>query len=137
MTVRPFEALAALETALGAALKADATLAGLVQGRIHDDAPAALVPPYLAFGEGRVRDWSGGTDLGARATLALEAATADGGRGRARAILDRAVAVALGLGPTLSAGTLVLLRPVDSTLERRRGTRGWFARCRLEALIDG
>lgn len=137
MTVTPSEAIRAIETALAAALAADPALAPLVQGRVHDGAPAALVAPYLALGETRARDWSAGGDLGARVTLTLEAVTADDGRERARAILDAALARALALPPTLSAGTLVLIRPVETSLERRRGARGWLARCRLEALVDG
>lgn len=130
-------ALVALQAALEAAFRADATLSGLVSGRIHDGTPKAAVTPYLAFAEARASDWSGGETTGARLRLTLEAVATDGERGRAMAIVGRASELAVSAPPVLGEGTMVLIRERDTGVERSKDGRTWRARVMLEALVDG
>lgn len=133
---RPTGMLAALQAAVRAALTADATLAGLVEGRIYDGPPRTGVTPYLAFAEGRALDWSHGDGTGARVTLALDALSNAPGRDQAVAIVDQASAVIEGATLTVAGGHLVLVRIGTAQVDRLRDGRTWRARFTLDALID-
>jgi hypothetical protein len=137
MSARQTRVLAALQVALGGLFAADPTLMDLVGGRIHDGAPRAAVPPYLAFADMRARDFSGGDEAGARVSLALEAVTTDDARSRALSIVDRAVELALAGPVAPEHGTLVLLRLDTSGVTRLKDNRGWRAFAVLDAVVDG
>ncbi|HUG63054.1 MAG TPA: DUF3168 domain-containing protein [Methylomirabilota bacterium] len=137
MSVRQASVLAGLQASLSALFSADAELMDLVGGRIHDGAPKAAVPPYLAFADMRGRDFSGGAETGVRASLTLEAVTADDRRSRALATIDRAVALALAGPVEPGEGTLVLLRLDTTAVTRLKDNRGWRAAATLDALVDG
>lgn len=137
MSLRPTAAALTLQAALTQAFAADATLAGLVRGRIHDGPARATVVPYLAFAGLRTRDFSSGDGSGARVILTLEAVTGDGDRTRALTILDAALAVATGPAPALDVGKLVLLTVTTTEVERLKAGDRWRARATIEALIDG
>jgi hypothetical protein len=137
MSLRPTAAALALQAALMQAFAADATLAGLVRGRIHDGPARATVVPYLAFAGLRTRDFSSGDGSGARVILTLEAVTGDGDRTRALTILDAALTVATGPAPALDVGKLVLLTVTTTEVERLKAGDRWRARATIEALIDG
>lgn len=127
-------ALAALRAALAARLAADGPLAAMVSGRIHDGTPRAAVMPYLALGDGRCRDVAPGVR---RASLAVEAVTADEGRERAEAIAGRAVEAALAAPLEPEGVTLVLLRLDTTAVTRLKDGCGWRATAVLDALVDG
>ncbi|BBE72052.1 DUF3168 domain-containing protein [Oharaeibacter diazotrophicus] len=136
MSLAPPAVLAGLETALAAAFRADATLAGLVGGRIHDGPPRAGVTPYLAFGAAEARDWGSGDGDGARVRLTIETVGTDAERGRVLAVLAAAAAVLAGPPPSLDAGTAVLLRVVATTVGRVDGGRAWRAAMTVEVMVD-
>jgi hypothetical protein len=136
MSLRQSEAIAALSAALAAAFRADQPLMALTDGRIHDGAPRAPVSPYLALADARGRDFSDGDDAGARVQVLVEAVTADEERGRAVAILDRAVELALA-PPPLGTGRIVLIRLETTAVARARDGRGWRASAALDVLVEG
>ncbi|WP_237155547.1 DUF3168 domain-containing protein [Oryzibacter oryziterrae] len=135
MTARQTAAIAALQTALTTAFKADATLTGLVKGRIHDGLPRGPVMPCLVFADARGRDFSSGDGTGARVLLALEAYAGDTERSRALAVLDAALAVATTAPLSLTTGSLTLIRVSDTQVDRTRDG-AWRARAVIDALID-
>lgn len=137
MSVRQTTALAVLQSALADAFVADGILTEQVFGRIHDGAPRSGLMPYLAFAEARCDGFSAGDGAGAHVRLTLEALAADGERGRAVAILDRAVAIAVETPPQLSEGTLVLIAVAETVVERLKDGRSWRASAVLDALVDG
>lgn len=137
MSIRQTTAALALQAALNAAFIADATLAGLVRGRIHDGPARAAVAPYLAFTLLRTRDFSSGDGSGARVSLTLEAVSGDGDRRRALAILDAALAVATAPTLAIAGGKLVLVTVAETQVERVKASDQWRARATLDALIDG
>jgi hypothetical protein len=137
MSLRPTAAALALQAALTQAFAADATLAGLTRGRIHDGPGRATVVPYLAFAGLRTRDFSSGDGSGARVILTLEAVTGDGDRTRALTILDAALAVATDPALAITGGRLVLLTVTATEVERLKSGDRWRARATIEALIDG
>lgn len=137
MSIRPTAAALAVQSALTDAFIADATLSGLVRGRIHDGPPRAAVVPYLAFAGLRTRDFSSGDSAGARVLLTLEAVSGDSDRRRALAILDAALAVATDPGLQISGATLVLITVNDVQTDRTRSGDQWRARATLDAVIDG
>lgn len=137
MSIAEPRALIALQDALDAAFRADATLAGLVGGRIHDGPAKGLPTPWLAFTDASALDWSVAESDGVRAVLTLEAVGSDAERTRVLAVLDAAAAVVGGPLPALAAGTLVLIRTTGASVHRTDGGRTWRARLTVEALIDG
>lgn len=137
MSLRPTTAALALQAALAEAFAADATLSGLVRGRIHDGPSRAAVAPYLAFAGVRTRDFSNGDGSGARVLLTLEAVSADGDRKRALQILDAAIAVATAPTLSLADAGLVLVTASEIQVERARASDQWRARATIDALIDG
>lgn len=128
----------ALTAALTAALKADAALAGLAGGRVHDGPPKADVTPWLAVADAGAFDWSTGDGPGARVSLTLEAEGSDAERARTLAILERAALVAEALPPALGGGgRVVLLRASAASIGRIDGGRRWRGRMTIEALVEG
>ncbi|WP_181704335.1 DUF3168 domain-containing protein [Chthonobacter albigriseus] len=134
---RPTAALAEVQTAIRSALKADAALGTLVQGRIHDGPPKTSVTPWLSIGEGRTLNWGHGDAEGARLQLTLEALATDDDRSRVLAIADRAAAVVEGANLAVPGGTVVLVRLGAARVERLRDGRTWRARLAVDVLIDG
>jgi hypothetical protein len=138
VSARQTRALAALQAALAERLKADATLRAAIGGRLHDGAPRAAVMPYLAFAEARGADFSASDGDGTRAALTIEAVDGEDGRGRALALVDRAVDLALDGPPLpLAEGRVVLIRLVSTTVARLPAGRGWRAGAVIEALVEG
>jgi hypothetical protein len=126
-----------VQAAIAQRLAGDATLMQAVSGRIHDGAPRAAVPPYLAFAEARGSDFSAGDGDGTRAALTLESVDGEDGRGRALSLLDRAVDLALdGPPPPLADGRIVVIRLVSTAVARLPAGRGWRAAAILEALVE-
>lgn len=137
MSTRQTAIVMALEAALLSAFTGDAALCALVRGRIHEGSPRGAVLPYLAFANVTCGDFSGGGTDGARVSLTLEAVAEGDDRRRALTILDAAVDRALGADLGLATGALVLLRAIDTRVERTRDGRAWRASAVLSALVDG
>lgn len=136
MSARPAETLIAIQAGLKSAFQADAALAALVFGRIHDGTPRAGVLPYLAFTDARGRDWGGGESLGTRASLTLEAVAGDGERGRVMKILDAASERILAASLTVPGGSAVLVQVTDTAVERAKDGRTWRGRLVVDVLVD-
>ena len=82
---------ALLQEALYGALSGDATLSGLVGGRIYDepvhlDAPDADPGPYVTLGDERVRDWSAIGLTGGRHETDVSVHAPTGGHAAVKAI---------------------------------------------------
>jgi hypothetical protein len=66
-------ALFALKKAIHARLVGDAALIALLGGpNVHEEPPRGAEPPYLVFGEARVRDWSTVSDRGHEHALTID-----------------------------------------------------------------
>ena len=84
----------ALRAAIRDALLADAALIALLGGpKIHDEAPASAVLPYVTFGEAEARDDSTGDACGHRHRLALRVWSEQAGDAEALTIGGRIAGV--------------------------------------------
>jgi hypothetical protein len=89
------DALSPIQTAFKSALSGDATLTGLVGGRIYNDVPDVPVYPYILIGSGTQRPWHtlGGSSvgLGWNATMTVHIYSRYQGDREALGILARVV----------------------------------------------
>lgn len=79
---------AELQRAIFAALGANAALAAVVDGRIHDHAPANVAFPFITFGRTSVYDWSTGTENGSEQLFTLHVWSKGKGKKEALDIMD-------------------------------------------------
>ncbi len=126
----------ALQKAVFAALVADAGVGALIGDRVHDAAPRAAVFPYVTIGEGRVADWSTGTEAGAEHRMALHVWSRERGKAGCWAVLD---AIALALHDTaldLEGHVLVNLRIEATDVGMDRDGISWHGLARLRAVTE-
>ncbi len=60
-----------LQKAMLAALKADTSLEGLIEGRIYDRVPPKATYPYVTLGSSNTYDWSTATERGSEHLFTL------------------------------------------------------------------
>ena len=98
----------ALRKAIHARLGGDAALAALLPPAqsVFDEVPRGREPPYVALGEGTVKDWSTASDRGHEHQLVLAVVVAsEGGVRQVFAIADAVVRIARGDADGASTGT--------------------------------
>jgi hypothetical protein len=126
-----------LRTAVRNALIADAPLLALLGGpRVHDEVPAATTFPFVALGDGEVRDWSTQDSAGEEHRLTLAAWSRQGGRREASLIAAAILQCLAGASLTLPGHTLVSLRFAEGAVTREGDGRTYAARIRLRALTE-
>ena len=106
-------AMIALQTALVAALKADAALAGLVGAAVFDAPPPGTAPPYVAIVRHDATPRDGDLTPGLEHRLALHGWADRPSRRAALELADRIAAVALALDG--AAGLRLTLRRHERT----------------------
>ena len=126
-----------LRQAIRTTLLARSELVAALGGpRVYDEVPRGIEPPYIAFGDVQVRDWSTVTDQGCEQFLVLNAWSTQPGTREALAFASQVAAATNGAALTLTDHHLVNLRVVS--LETRRENNGRFARAsvRLRAVTE-
>lgn len=112
--------IAALKTAIRAALLADVTLTGMLGGaKVFDDVPRGVGAPYIAFAEAVARENGTATDRGHLTELTLHVWSRQGGSREALAIAEVVEAV-LDDGPLTVAGHHTVSLRVTATETRRQ-----------------
>lgn len=129
-------AAAALLAALLARLRADATLAADLDGRIWDTPPRNPGFPHLVVDEATSRDRSGLEAPLDDTRLVLRFVSRDGGRGELLALVDR-VETLLAAPPLAPAGhRLIVLRRESLETRPTRDRLGAEALLRVSALTE-
>jgi hypothetical protein len=126
----------ALQKALHAALIADAGLAAIVAGRVHDDVPQGAVFPYVVIGDVSTRDWSTQTEDGHEHIVVIHAWSRQRGRREVQMIIERIDAVLDGALLTLEDHRLVTLRVVFWTALRDLDGASYHGVVRLRAVTE-
>ncbi|MCC2098547.1 MAG: DUF3168 domain-containing protein [Hyphomicrobiales bacterium] len=126
----------ALRSAVRDALLAEAALTTRLGGnRIYDEAPGNIEPPYVTFGDVRIRDWSTSSDRGSAHTLTIEAWSKHHGLQECLEIAAL-IEAALETPPPAPGLNIVLLRVESMETARRDKGRLALARMRLSALVE-
>lgn len=126
----------ALQTAVYAALIADAGVDALIGDRIYDAAPRGAAFPYANFGEMRVADWSTGTETGAEHRLTLHVWSRERGKSECFAVME---AIAAGLHDAalgLDGHGLVNLRFESGQAARDPDGISWHGVMRFRAVTE-
>lgn len=126
----------ALQKALHAALVADAGLAAIVAGRVHDDVPQSTVFPYVVIGDVSTRDWSTQTQEGHEHIVVIHAWSRQRGRREVQTIIERIDAVLDGAPLALEDHRLVNLRVVFWTALRDLDGASYHGVVRLRAVTE-
>lgn len=127
----------ALRKSALAHLLADATLLAALGGaKIFDAPPREAQPPWIAFGETRLRDWSTADARGADLVLQLDAISDQPGSREALALAERVIARLDDAELTLEGWRLVRL--VFLSLDAKREQNGRFLRAQVKfrALLE-
>lgn len=103
-----------VQTALFAALRADADLTAIVGDRVFDHAPANVAFPCISFGRAAASDWSTATEDGVELLLTLHVWSKAKGKREALEIMDAVRAVLHDAAPALDEHRLVNLRLVSA-----------------------
>lgn len=125
----------ALQTAVIAALIADAAVAALVAGRVYDHVPADPVWPFIRYGADLVVPFEATTIDGGEIDITLHAFARGFGRGEVKQIL-RAVQAALHEAPLgLADGYLLYLTHIRSRiLEDQTEQSAWHGTVEFKAV---
>jgi hypothetical protein len=126
-----------LRAAIHDALNADAALTTVLGGpRVYDEPPRAASFPYVTLGEGRVTDFSTGTEPGQEHALTLHAWSRQGGQKEAHLIAG-ALLQALDDAPlTLADHRLVNFRFAVADIKREADGRTYHALVRFRAVTE-
>jgi purine nucleoside permease len=125
------------QKALYAALAGDAQLAAVAgTGRVFDDAPPGLRPPYLLLSDMEVADWSTGSETGVEIAFNIHVWSDRKGRRQAAQIADAARLAALSTGNLDPPHTLVNLRHVATRFERDPQTEYHHAVLGFRAVVE-
>ncbi len=120
----------ALRKAIVARLAANAALSGaLGGGKIYDEAPRGVDPPYVLFADAQMRDWSTTLSRGAEQFLVLSVISTQRGSREGLDIAQRIVDLLDEAQPVLDGHDLVDLRFLS--IETRREQNGRLARVNL------
>lgn len=127
----------ALQRAVFDALSADAGVTALAgAGKIFDGRPERMEPPYLAFGDWRIDDWSTGTEGGEEHRFEIEVWSEARGR-KQTAALAQAVRHALhDAGLTVPGFHLINLRHLRTRTGREPKSRHIRARVEFRAVLE-
>lgn len=106
----------ALQQALITLLSADATLAALATGGVHDSVPQSASLPYVALAADSGEDISALGKVRVRRTLSLACYSRQGGRKEASDILNRVQALLNAQTLSVSGFTCISLRAVSSDI---------------------
>jgi hypothetical protein len=127
----------AFQKALYAALAGDAELGALAgPGRIYDDAPPGIRPPYLLLSGMEIADWSTGSETGAEIAFDIHVWSDRKGRKQAALIADAARLAAQATGALDPPHALVNLRHVSTLFERDPQTEYHHAVLRFRAVVE-
>lgn len=127
----------ALQTAMAAALAADAELAAMIGATgIYDRLIDKASLPYLVLAEVTTLDWSTATEAGTEHIVTIEAWSNAEGKRELQAIAGRIRAVLHDQPLPLEAGTLVNLRLQQARIERLPKLNLHRATIRLRAVIE-
>lgn len=112
---------AALQAAVYQLLTADAALAALVAGRIHDQMPPGPVEgTYVSLGEETVRDRSDKTTAAAEHRLTVSVVSDEAGFRTAKDTAGRIGEILTGAVPSLTKGRVVAIHFISARARRVR-----------------
>ena len=133
----PIAAAAALRAAVHEALVANAGLVAVLGGaKIYDEPPRAAAFPYVTLGEGRIADFSTGSETGEEHQLTLHGWSREGGHREAHVIAG-ALLQALDDAPlTLAGHHLVNFRFAVADVRREADGRTYHALVRFRAVTE-
>jgi hypothetical protein len=126
----------ALQAAVLARLRADASLTALLTGRIHDEPPASPVYPYVTLGRAETRPWGGVEAEGVEHALTLTCVSRFGGAEEAKAVVAALRASLHGASLTLTDHRLVNLRATYADVFRASDWRSTFGLLRVRAVTE-
>ena len=111
--------LLALRRAIHARLAGDAELVRLLKGpRVYEEPPRGAQPPYVAFGEATLRDWSDTSGAGHEQLVTLLIWSGEPGAKQALDLGARVAALLDGAALALQGHRLVNLRLTAQELKR-------------------
>jgi hypothetical protein len=130
-------ALIAVQKAIVQALNANASLTALIgAGKIFDDVPPGVRPPYVLLSGAASDDWSTATEAGAEHRLELEVWSDQRGRRSAALIAEACIGAAEGIGAIEAPWRLVNLRHLSTAHSRDPQTEYHRALIRFRAVTE-
>ena len=127
----------ALQTALIAALRADAPLTALLGGEaIHDGAPQGAGFPHVALADLTSLDYSDSSGEGEEHFATLLVWSREGGRRQALEILGAMTAVLDGAALSLASHALINLAVERTEARRQPDARTWRGLMRVRAVTE-
>jgi hypothetical protein len=126
----------ALQKAVLAALRADASLTALLSGRIYDEPPPSPIHPYVTLGRAETRPWGGVEAEGVEHGLTLTCVSRFGGAEEAKAVVAALRAALHGASLSLEDHRLVNLRASFADVFRASDWRSTFGVLRLRAVTE-
>jgi Protein of unknown function (DUF3168) len=127
----------ALQTAIRAALLADASLVTLLGGaHVFDEMPRGEQAPYVAFNGLETRDWSVHDQKAHELFVSLEISTNERGRTQAHGICERIEAVLDNAVLVLTGHKLINLRCVFWNVSRMKNDKTIGATMRFRAATE-
>jgi hypothetical protein len=130
-------AAVALRAAIHDALVADAPLSALLGGsKVYDEPPKSVVFPYVTLGEGRVADWSTGSERNEEHQLTLHGWSRQGGHKEAHMIAGALLQALDDAHLTLTDHRLINLRFALADVRRVADGRTYHALVRFRAVTE-
>lgn len=127
----------ALRKAMRDRLLADASLVAALGGaKIYDVAPRGAAPPWVAFGDARLRDWSTASGRGVELVAALGVVSAEPGAREALEIAEQVTRLLDDAALTLTGWRLVRLACVATEARRADQDRHARIELRFRALME-
>ena len=126
----------ALQTAIHAALVADAGIGAIVGDRIFDAVPRVATFPYVTLGDARAADWSTGTEPGAEHRVTLHVWSRARGKSECWAVLAALQAVLHDAALALEGHALINLRVEAADVGMDRDGITWHGVVRLRAVTE-
>jgi len=133
----PIAAAAALRAAVHDALVANAGLVSVLGGpKIYDEPPRTAVFPYVTLGEGRIADFSTGSEAGEEHQLTLHGWSREGGHREAHVIAGTLLQALDDAPLSLAGHHLINFRFAVADVRREADGRTYHALVRFRAVTE-
>jgi Protein of unknown function (DUF3168) len=130
-------AATALQKALYQALSTDAALLALIgPGRVHDDVPDGLKPPYVVFSDMLAAPLGSSTEDGEEHTLSIDAWSSQNGRSEVTRIAGAIRISVAQIGGIEAPCKLVAIHFTASTIAREPSSRLYRATLNFRAVTE-
>jgi uncharacterized protein DUF3168 len=127
----------ALQEAVFERLSTDAAITALAgAGKIVDGRPVRKEPPFIAFGDWRVDDFSTGTEIGGEHRFEIEVWSDGAGKKQAAAIAQAVIAALHDAALSVPGFHLVNLRHLRTRTGRETRSRHIRARVEFRAVLE-